>query len=225
MPRFKPDMTALLDSYRHLHGQVDAWFKACLSAGGTSLACRGGCSACCRGLFDITLLDAWLLKAAFVKLPEAVRSQVLDLCRPRLVDLQNHWPELKNPYLLNTLPEAEWQEMPEDDLTPCPLLDENGYCLIYDSRPLTCRLHGLPNIDVSGEDFDGTVCTLHPGDPNALPDEVLHWRFREVFVREIELFRLFTRELTGRSWQEMDTFIPLALLADYDEVDWSNVRL
>jgi len=44
--------------YRSLLGGVDAWFSRCLEAGGTAFSCRGGCSACCRGLFDITLLDA-----------------------------------------------------------------------------------------------------------------------------------------------------------------------
>ena len=218
-------MTSILASYRHLYGEVDDWFAACLQAGGTTLACRGGCSSCCRGLFDITLLDAWLLKEAFVTLPEKTRNQVLDRCRPRLVELQNRWPALKNPYLLNALPETEWQEMPEGDLTPCPLLDDRGYCLVYDARPLTCRLHGLPNIDVSGEDFDGTTCTLHPGDPGTLPDEILQWRFREVFEQEVKLFQRFAKRLTGTSWHELDTFIPLALLADYDEVDWGNLRL
>ena len=218
-------MTSILASCRHLYGEVDDWFAACLQAGGTTLACRGGCSSCCRGLFDITLLDAWLLKEAFATLPGETRNQVLDRCRPRLVELQNRWPALKNPYLLNALPEMEWQEMPEDDLTPCPLLDDRGYCLVYDARPLTCRLHGLPNIDVSGEDFDGTTCTLHPGDPRTLPDEILHWRFREVFEQEVKLFQRFAKRLTGTSWHELDTFIPLALLADYDEVDWGNLRL
>ena len=218
-------MTSVLDSCRRLYGEVDNWFAACLQAGGTTLACRGGCSSCCRGLFDITLLDAWLLKEAFAALPEATRNQVLARCRSRLVELQKQWPEITNPYLLNALPESEWQEMPEEDLTPCPLLDENGYCLVYDARPLTCRLHGLPNIDVSGEDFDGTLCTLHPGDPGSLPDEVLHWRFRAVFVQEVELFNRFVRVLTGRSIPELDTFIPLALLADYDKVDWDRLEL
>jgi Fe-S-cluster containining protein len=176
-------------------------------------------------LFDITLLDAWLLKDAFIALPEATRAKVLEDCRPRLSELRKRWPGLENPYLLNSLPETEWQAMPEEDLTPCPLLDEEGFCLVYAARPLTCRLHGLPNIDVSGEDFDGTVCTLHPGEPTSLPEEILRWRFREVFTREIELFRQFTSELTGRPRQELDTFIPLALLADYDQVDWRRLEL
>ena len=218
-------LTSSLDAYRRLLAEVDSWFSACLHAGGSSLACRGGCSACCRGLFDITLLDAWLLKEAFTDLSVDVRSRVLSLCRPRLSELRQRWPKLTSPYLLNALPEEEWTAMAEDDLTPCPLLDESGYCLVYPARPMACRLHGLPNIDANGEDFDGTVCTLHTGDPMTLPEAVLRWRFRDAFAREVDLFRSFARELTGRSWHELDTFIPLALIADYADVDWSKLKL
>jgi Fe-S-cluster containining protein len=213
-------ITSTLHGYRRLLAEVDTWFASCLQAGGSSLTCHGGCSACCRALFDITLLDAWLLKEAFAGLPPGVQAQVLNRCQPRHVELLGRWPELNNPYLLNALPEEEWLSMPEEDQTPCPLLDESGYCLVYAARPLTCRLHGLPNIDVSGEDFEGTVCTLHAGNPWDLPEQVLRWRFREVFTREIDLFREFTRELTGEEGVYLDTFIPLALVADYSAVDW-----
>ena len=210
--------------YRRLLGQVDAWFTGCLEAGGTALSCRGGCSACCRGLFDITLLDAFLLKDAFRSLTPAVQEVVLQKCYPRLEELRQRWPGLQPPYLLNSLPDHQWTEMPDDDETPCPLLDTEGFCLVYNSRPLTCRLHGLPNIDRSGEDFEGTTCTLHKGSPLELPEDILRWRFREVFNEEIAIFRKFTKQLTGRSYSELDTFIPLALLADYDKADWQRLK-
>jgi Fe-S-cluster containining protein len=219
------DLAPSVTAYRQLLGEVDSWFTTCLQAGGSALACRGGCSSCCRGLFDITLLDAWLLKDAFADLAMETRAQVLSRCYPRLAELRLRWPGLSNPYLLNDLAEEEWASMPEEDQASCPLLDKNGYCLVYASRPLVCRLHGLPNIDFSGEDFDGTVCTLHAGDPMALPEQVLRWRFREVFSREIDLFQGFTKELTGGSWRELDTFIPLALVADYAAVDWRKFKL
>ncbi len=218
-------LTPTLNAYRQLLDEVDTWFTACLQAGGSALACRTGCSACCRGLFDITLLDAWLLKEAFADLAVDIQDQVLLRCQPRLVELCKRWPALRTPYLLNALPEEEWTSMPEEDQTPCPLLNENGCCVVYASRPLTCRLHGLPTIDIGGENFDGTVCTLHPGDPMDLPERVLRWRFREVFAREVNLFRAFSMELTGGAQQELDTFIPLALLADYTVVDWHNLKL
>ncbi len=209
--------------YRSLLGNVDAWFNRCLETGGTAFSCRGGCSACCRGLFDITLLDAFLLKSAFSSLKPAIRKEVLQKSQLRLEELQQRWPGLQPPYLLNGLPDHEWTEMPEDDETPCPLLDAEGFCLIYNSRPLTCRLHGLPNIDCSGEDFEGTTCTLHKGDPLNLPEDILRWRFRDVFQEEIDIFRKFTEQLTGTAFSEIDTFIPLALLADYDKVEWRGL--
>ncbi len=215
----------ILNDYRHLLGTVDDWFNRCLQAGGSRLGCRGGCNACCRSLFDITLLDAWLLRDAFAQLPQSTRSSVLNRCEVRLQQLRQRWPRLQSPFLLNGLPDEEWVETPEEDETPCPLLDEQGLCLVYASRPLTCRLHGLPNIDCSGEDFEGTVCTLHQGDPFTLADEVLHWPFRNLFVREIEMFRDFTKHLTGSAYLELNTFIPLALLADYAAVDWAQLVL
>lgn len=218
-------LVSTVNSYRQLLNEIDGWFTACLQAGGSTISCRGGCSACCKALFDITLLDAWLLKDAFAGLAPDVQTQVLDRCQPRLTELRGRWPQLSHPYLLNALPEEEWLSMPEEDQTPCPLLDENGYCLVYAARPMTCRLHGLPNVDISGEDFEGTVCTLHAGNPLELPEQVIRWRFREVFSQEVGLFQNFTKELTGHPLTELDTFIPLALVADYSVVDWHNLPL
>ena len=87
MDLLKQNLTSSLDSCRRLYDEVDDWFAMCLQAGGASLACRGGCSSCCRGLFDITLLDAWLLKDAVNALPEATRFQVMERSRPRLAEL------------------------------------------------------------------------------------------------------------------------------------------
>jgi len=214
---------SVLPAYQNLLGEIDAWFTVCLNAApqGT-LACRKGCSACCRGLFDITLLDAFLLKEGFCQLPAPVRDKVLERCRPRLSELTQRWPELRPPYLLNALSDDSWQEMPEEDETRCPLLGDDDLCLVYRFRPMTCRLHGLPNIDHSGEDFSTDLCTLHPGNPHSLRPKILHGPFREVFTREIELFRELTFRLTGWAYAELDTFIPLALLADYTAVDWKK---
>ncbi len=217
-------MNSTIAAYQTLLTEIDTWFAACLAAApqGT-LACRQGCSACCRGLFDITLLDAFLLKEGVEQLPGNTREQVLARCHPRLAELQQRWPQLQPPYLLNSLPDDSWQEMPEDDEIPCPLLGAEGLCLVYPFRPMTCRLHGLPNIDHCGEDFSTDPCTLHHGDPLDLPPAILHGPFKEIFTGEFELMHTLTRQLTGTPTCEADTFIPLALLADYAKVDWRSV--
>lgn len=215
----------ILQRYRRLMGDVDVWFNTCLDAGGENLSCRSGCSGCCKALFDISLLDAWTLREEFNRLPVSVREQVKARCAPRLTELKRRWPQLTPPYILNDLPEEEWTDMPEDDQESCPLLDQEGRCLVYASRPMICRLHGLPHIDINGEDFSGVVCSLHRTDPEKiLPEDVVRWHFRETFEAEVALMREFAFELTGGEETYLDTFIPLALLADYEAVDWLHFK-
>jgi len=216
-------METLLVAYRDLLASVDAWFDRCAaSAGAEDIRCRRGCSGCCRGLFDITLLDARLLQRGFLRLPEAVRQAVLERARPRLAELHRRWPGFSAPYLLNAMPDEEWTEMPEDDETPCPLLDGNGLCLVYDYRPMTCRLHGLPNIDRSGESFSDEYCTLNFPDTDPLKMPSLRWDFRRTFEAELRLFREFSTRLLGFPVNELDTFIPTALFIDFEATRWQK---
>jgi Fe-S-cluster containining protein len=211
------DIRDLLSPYRELLHEVDTWFRRCSLAVGEQIACQRGCSACCRGLFDITLLDAYLLKDGFEHLPGAIRERPRQLAQQRLEAIRRSWPDFTAPYLLNGYPEEQWDElMPDDDETPCPLLGEGGNCLIYDSRPMTCRLHGIPLVDDSGEVLFDEWCTLNfsGGDPLGL--EALRAPFNDIFSHELLLFREFTKRLLGQSFNELDTLIPAALFLDFD---------
>ncbi len=214
-------MREILRQYRALLETVDAWFDRCAALAGGEVVCRRSCTGCCRGLFDISLLDAALIQHGFSRLEDGTRERILHSSRKRLEELQALWPGFVPPYILNRLPHDAWQRMPEEDMTPCPLLSDDGLCLVYDCRPMTCRLHGLPNIDVSGESFADDWCTLNFGnsDPLAMPE--LRWDFRRTFAREFELLGRFSLELTGHRQLELDTFIPTALLIDFSRADWS----
>jgi Fe-S-cluster containining protein len=219
-------MDDLLVEYKNLLARIDGWFDRSLAAAAPGqIACARGCSACCRGLFDITLLDALLLQQGLGTLPEKVRKASLEKSRHRLDELRGRWPGFAAPYLLNAMPDEEWTEMPEDDETPCPLLGPDGACLAYPWRPMTCRLHGLPNIDLSGESFSDEWCTKNfPGvDPLAMPE--LRWEFRRSFEEEIHLFRTFAARLLGAPVNELDTFIPTALLIDFGGIDWKMLKI
>lgn len=208
-------MQDILTEYRQLLRGIDGWFARCIEQSADQIACRQGCSACCRGLFEISLLDVALLQSGFALLAGPVKAQVLIRAQARVADLHQRWPEFTPPYILNRLPHDEWQQMPEDDMTPCPLLGVDGGCLVYDARPLTCRLHGLPNIDCSGESFSDDWCTLNFVASNPLHRTELRYPFRAAFAREFDLLALFARQVTGRRQLELDTFIPSGLLIDF----------
>jgi Fe-S-cluster containining protein len=218
-------MEDILAKYAALLASVDQWFAICIANAGPEIACKTGCSECCRGLFDITLLDALYLKSGFDRLDPVTRASVLDKAKRRLLALQDLWPDFAAPYILNYRPEEEWEIlMPDNDETPCPLLAENGTCLVYGFRPMTCRLHGLPLVDISGEVMHDEWCTLNFTRENPLEIDELRWRFNALFREELLIFRELTFKLFKHRVNELDTFIPTALLIDFTHFPWRKCR-
>ncbi len=219
----QPTMAALMAAYRDVLALADHWFDDAASSLGPMLGCHRGCSDCCRGLFDITMPDAVLLHMGFSRLNADWQQRVLQRCRERREQLQQQWPELQAPYLLNHLHHRSWQTMPEQDATPCPLLDDEGGCLVYDWRPLTCRLHGLPQVDLDGEVFSDACCPYNEEAVCHAERGVVPGPFRKIFSREVQLIRQVNQLLTGRAVYELDTFIPLALLIDFSNAQhWTH---
>jgi Fe-S-cluster containining protein len=216
-------MKEILENYGSLLSSVDIWFARCISSSPGRVKCTQGCSECCRGLFDITLLDAWYLKSGFDRLDESIKKHVRTKAKKRLKSLRKIWPDLEAPYILNVKPENDWEElMPDEDETPCPLLSDKGECLVYDFRPMTCRLHGIPLVDASGEVFYDEWCSMNFAGESPLGKTELYWEFSACFQVEITLFQQFTHKLFNQCINELDTFIPLSLLLDYRNYDWEG---
>lgn len=210
-----------LDEYRLLLAEIDCWFNHCQQQHPEEIACAKGCSECCRGLFDITILDAALLKTGFDKFSEDTRKRIRVKAEERLTFIQSLWPEFGQPFTLNHRPEQEIEELlAADNETPCILLDDAGRCLLYDFRPMTCRLHGLPLIDVSGDVMEREWCPKNF--TGCDPFEVVNLRggFDRLFRNEAALGRDFTLKLLGEAVCELDTVIPTALLLDFQDFDW-----
>jgi Fe-S-cluster containining protein len=210
-------MDDLLDRYEELLGEVDRWFETCLARYPEMIVCRRGCSDCCRGLFDITLLDALCVKRGFDCLPLSVQQAVQLKAVARIAELTDRWPEFNRPWILNHIPERFWDKMmPEDDGTPCPLLSDAGDCLVYARRPMTCRLNGIPLIDTDGEALFYEWCTLNFQGCDPLELEDIRHSFKDIFAQELLLFRELTRRIFGTAVSELDTIIPAAVFLDND---------
>lgn len=206
----------ILQQYGKLLAEVDSWFAAAITKYPEQIRCGKGCSACCRALFDITLLDALFLQQGFARLAPAVRAEVLAEAERRVAGIRRTWPEFAHPFLLNHRSENDWQQlMPEDDETPCLLLDREGHCLVYEYRPMTCRLHGLPLIDVAGELMHDEWCTENFTDTDPLHLPGLAGEFDRFFREEVRLDRELALQLYGKVIYELDTVIPAALLIDF----------
>lgn len=212
-------MQDILEKYGSLLREVDNWFTICLRQYPDKINCQQGCSACCRGLFDITLMDAVYLKSGFDKLSGDLKSFILSKSEARLNAISRIYPDFDQPWLLNSISETDWELiMPEDDEIPCVLLSETGQCQAYEYRPMTCRLNGIPMIDISGEELFNEWCSLNFVNVDPLLIEELRFNFNELFAQELLLFRELSKRLIGRSINEIDTVIPAALLVDLESV-------
>lgn len=219
----KSEILHILDRYGALLAEVDAWFRGCMEAFQDDIRCNAGCSECCRGLFDITLTDALFLRLGFILLPRELQESVREKAAGRLAEMRQLWPELAPPFVLNHRPEEEWEQlMPDDDETPCVLLGDDGRCLVYEHRPMTCRLHGLPLIDPDGALLHDEWCTLNFTTRSPLELSELRAEFTRLFQEEVTLFHEVATELFTCDVKELDTFIPLALLFDAERFGWKK---
>jgi Fe-S-cluster containining protein len=213
----------IIARYGQLLKGVDHWFDRAARAAGKAVQCSKGCSSCCRGLFDITLLDAFFLRQGIDRLAPRRREVVHARIAAQLQSLRLIWPEIMPPYIINALPEETLDRlMPEEDETPCPLLGDDGLCLVYEYRPMTCRLHGISLVDISGESFQDEWCTRNFKDEDPRERHDLRWEFRELFQRELAIFQEFTFILLNQKINELDTLIPLAALIDFEGFDWKK---
>ena len=109
------------------------------------IVCSPGCGDCCHALFDISLIEALYLKDRFDRTfptgPE--REAVLE--RAGTAD-RDHYRLKRRAYL------AEQDGQPTEAILEalarerirCPLLAADDRCLLYDHRPVICRLYGAP---------------------------------------------------------------------------------
>lgn len=113
---------------RRLLEEIASAMADAVSRGG--VACRRGCIECCRGPFEITMLDALRLEAGLHELSQtdAARAQSVMARAEECVS---------------------GDAGSEDRL--CPVLDpETGECDLYEARPVTCRLFGPATRTIEG---------------------------------------------------------------------------
>lgn len=102
---------------------------------GDKLQCRRGCSKCCSQIFNITLLDAYIIKEHIKSLPAERQSE--------LKSKANKYLARKREKGLARTSEADREGFE----LPCPALGSEGECTIYEARPVICRRFGIPIYD------------------------------------------------------------------------------
>jgi Fe-S-cluster containining protein len=142
----------MADSYSRILFDADAFFHRVLREQPQQFQCGNGCSLCCYGLFEIGSADVAVLAAGLARLHPARRRKIIRKAE-EIVAASEH------PDLRETSPLEKDKFFSRTAETPCPNLDNQGRCMIYEHRPLVCRTFGLPLRD--GDTYIGDVCDLN----------------------------------------------------------------
>ena len=124
---------------------VDAAFADAARRSGDWLVCKPGCTQCCHGVFEITLLDALRLREGIKGLRERDPQRAQRVLARAVEAVERLSPDFPGDVETGILDgdEEAFERFADDE--PCPALDpETGCCDVYEARPITCRVFGPP---------------------------------------------------------------------------------
>ena len=133
-----------LRRYLEFVARVDQLFRSVAEAHADLMACKPGCDDCCSVYFELSLIEAFYLSGM-------VRDQLNAHARDRLLARADQAePVFRHARgilqgISNRGPdsEREVQDAASRLKIRCPL-NEDGICVLYEHRPVTCRLYGTP---------------------------------------------------------------------------------
>lgn len=158
------DLSPFLAKYEQIRAGADKAFAQVSSAHPQQVRCGLGCSDCCYAMFDLSLIEAMAVNAAFnAKFSGKRRSAIL----ARADEAERQGEKIKHEAhkaLKAGRPTPEILDMIAKARVRCPLLGENDTCDLYEDRPITCRLYGVPT-DIGGEAHTCGKSGFVPGQP------------------------------------------------------------
>lgn len=130
--------------YEALVQMVDAVFDRVKNEYPKEVFCREKCSDCCYAIFDLTLIEALYLNDKFLKKFTGKEKndliEIADKTDRALVKMK------RDAYkkVQKGTDELEIIAQMSQERVRCPLLDEQNLCVMYEHRPITCRVYGIP---------------------------------------------------------------------------------
>lgn len=207
-----PDLSEIFADYEAVRRDADALFGHVTAKYPAETACHKGCSDCCHALFDLSLVEAMYINGVFnEKFPHSrERSRILE----RASDIDRQLTKAKRELYLAEKNGESPEEIMRRAATlrmPCPLLDEDSQCVLYEHRPITCRLYGIP-LAIGA---DSHVCGLSGfGRGTSYPTVQLG-----KLQGRLDVLSKRIAETVGSRFELDEVYVPLsmALLTRYDD--------
>jgi len=206
------DFTPYFQEYEALRATTDAVFEKVNQSYPAEVKCKPGCDDCCHALFDLTFIEALYVNHQFNRsLPPDQRESIIE--KANRTDRQLH--KIKR-HAAREVADGQNEETIIKRLgqvrSRCPLLNDRHQCDLYDFRPITCRLYGIP-LAIGGKGHTCGLSGFTPGTayPTVSMDKLTHSLYG--------LSSRLVRDMESRHHRMGEILVPLsmALLTDYDD--------
>lgn len=178
-----------------------------------NIHCAEQCSDCCHAVFDLSLLEAVYINYGFFK---RIGKDKQDAILTRADKADRLYYRLKRKIHSLMTREGKGQEeilswLAEERIR-CPFLNDRELCDLYECRPVTCRVYGLPTA-IRGR---GCTCSKSGFKAGVAYPTIYLDRIQE---RLFGLSRELLEEMGSEEYLLADRLVPLsnALLTDFDE--------
>lgn len=212
-----PDFSSVFDKYEALRRNVDSLFAGIAEKHPECVKCSEGCSDCCHALFDLSLVEALYINRKFQERFDfgQERSAILQLAD----EADRRAYKFKKKFFKDSQAGRNSNEILEEVgrlRLRCPLLGDDHRCRLYDFRPLTCRVYGVP-ANIGGEAHSCGKSAFQPGRP--YPTVAMDAMNQHLHNLSLEISALL-QEAGGKHKELHQVFVPLSmvLITDYDEV-------
>ncbi len=206
------DPTPYFRQYEALSQAADQVFEKVRAEFPECVKCERECADCCHALFDLTLIEALYINDRFqTRFKGGEREAALE--RANRADRKIH--KLKRDAYRELKAGKEESDILADlaaQKVRCPLLNDQDLCELYDHRPITCRLYGIPT-SIGGL---GRTCALSGFEggksyPTVDIDKI-HGRLQEISGELL-------RDINSQNIKLVDLLMPLsmALMTEFNE--------
>lgn len=206
------DFTPYFEKYEELVAAAEEAFVRVKNDHPDCVKCGVGCADCCHALFDLTLIESLYINHKFKAAYQGEKREPL-LDRANRSDRKVYKIKKKAHNLLKEgRPDTEILERIAAETVRCALLNDKDLCDLYEFRPITCRLYGVPTA-IGGK---GHTCGLSGfSQGEAYPTANLD-RIQSALMA---LSNALVADLKSKYTTLGEMLVPLsmALLTDYDD--------
>lgn len=208
----KIDFTTYFKKYEAVVALADEAFERIQKEFPNGVTCKIKCADCCHALFDLTLIEAIYINHQFNNaFQEKDRERLLE--RANRSDRKIHIIK-KKAYKDKTAGKNDVEILMRlaRERVRCALLNDEDLCDLYEYRPITCRLYGIPT-SVEGISHTCGKSGFAAGEKYPTVNlEIIQKKLYEISAEFVSQIRTKYVKMA-----EMLMPVSMTILTDYDE--------